>query len=108
MSDSTIDLLFGKGQLPVTVPAGVRPTVIRKGAMAKLADPKGAIAAALAQPIAAPALAELARGKKSACILICDITRPVPNGLFLRRMVETMMAGGIPLPLWLVAVSRWK
>ena len=30
----------------------------------KLADPMGAIAAALARPIAAPALAELARGKR--------------------------------------------
>ena len=68
MSDSRIDLLFGKGHLPVTVPAGVRPTVIRKGAMAKLPDSGGAIAAALARPIGAPALAELAKGRKSACI----------------------------------------
>ena len=97
MSDSRIELLFGKGHLPVTVPAGVRPTVIRKGAMAKLPDPGGAIAAALARPIGAPALAELAKGRKSACILICDITRPVPNRLFLRPMVQTMVSAGIPL-----------
>src|SRR5882757_7488131 len=37
------------------------------------------------------------RGRKSACILICDITRPVPNRLFLRPMVETLVASGIPL-----------
>ena len=97
MTKSRIDLLFGKGHLPVTVPAGVRPTVIRKGAMPKLPDPRGAIAAALARPIGAPALAELARGRKSACILICDITRPVPNRLFLRPMVQTMVSAGIPL-----------
>ena len=42
-------------------------------------------------------LAELARGRRSACILICDITRPVPNGLFLRPMIETLVASGIPL-----------
>src|SRR5690606_18905914 len=37
----------------------------------------------------------LAQGRKSACILICDITRPVPNHLFLRPMVETLEAAGI-------------
>ncbi len=41
-------------------------------------------------------LRELARGRKSACILICDITRPVPNRLFLRPMIETLTANGIP------------
>jgi lactate racemase len=96
MAKSRIDLLFGKGHLPVTVPDGVRPTVIRKSAMPKLPDPHAAIAAALARPIGAPSLAQLARGKRSACILICDITRPVPNRLFLRPMIETMVAEGIP------------
>ena len=49
------------------------------------------------KPISAPPLAELARGRRSACILVCDITRPVPNRLFLRPMIETMAAAGIPL-----------
>ena len=62
MIESRIDLLFGKGHLPVTVPAGVHPTIIRKGAMQKLSDPSGAIADALARPIGAPALAALAPG----------------------------------------------
>ena len=103
--ESTIDLLFGKGHLPVTVPSGARATVIRKSAMAVLPDPHAAIATALAQPIGSPALAELARGKKSACILICDITRPVPNHLFLRPMVETMVAEGIPLAAITILVA---
>jgi nickel-dependent lactate racemase len=41
-------------------------------------------------------LAELAKGKSSACILICDITRPVPNHLFLRPMIETLLEAGMP------------
>ena len=40
-------------------------------------------------------LTELAADARSACILICDITRPVPNGLFLRPMIERLMAGGV-------------
>ena len=37
-----------------------------------------------------------ARNKSTACILICDITRPVPNGLFLRRIIERLVAVGVP------------
>src|ERR1700761_5577127 len=83
MTEERIELLFGKGHLPVTLPADVRPTVIRKGVMPKLSDPRAAISAAFANPICSAPLSELARGKNSTCILICDITRPVPNRLFL-------------------------
>ncbi|HET7883000.1 MAG TPA: nickel-dependent lactate racemase [Acetobacteraceae bacterium] len=105
MTGSRIDLLYGKGHLPVSLPAHVRPTVIRKGAMVKLPDPHAAVAAALAQPIGCAPLGELARGKRSACILICDITRPVPNHLFLRPMIETMVGAGIPLDAITVLVA---
>jgi nickel-dependent lactate racemase len=105
MPDSRIDLLFGKGLLPVTLPDGVRPTVIRKGGLPGLPNPAAAIAGALAHPISAAPLAELARGRNSACILICDITRPVPNHLFLRPMVETMVAAGIPLSAITILVA---
>ncbi len=37
----------------------------------------------LAHPTGTPPLAELARGRHDACIVICDITRPVPNELIL-------------------------
>ena len=36
------------------------------------------------------------RGRRSACILICDITRPVPNHLFLRPLIEGLLEAGVP------------
>src|ERR1700722_19327117 len=105
MPDSRIDLLFGKGLLPVTLPDGVRPTVIRKGGLPGLTNPAAAITGAPAHPISAAPLAELALGRNSACILICDITRPVPNHLFLRPMVETMVASGIALERIIILVA---
>ena len=33
---------------------------------------------------------------KDACIVICDITRPVPNKLILPPMLRTLEAAGIP------------
>ena len=92
-----IAISYGHGQLTLRMPAKAEVTLIAKGKLDKIADPAAAVRHALAEPIHSPALAELARGRKSACILICDITRPVPNHLFLRPMIETMVASGIPL-----------
>src|SRR5262245_44792345 len=92
----SFELAFGRGSLKLSLPEGARPTVLRKAALPKLADNAAAIAAAFANPIDAEPLDRLVVGRKSACILICDITRPVPNRLFLRPMIETMIAGGIP------------
>ena len=95
MTDETISISFGRGHLSLRLPGIARPTIIRKQALPKIADQPAAITAALNEPIGSPPLAELARGRKSACILICDITRPVPNRLFLRPMIETMVEAGI-------------
>jgi nickel-dependent lactate racemase len=60
-----------------------------------LPDPAGALREALARPIGSRPLAEIARGRKDACIVICDITRPVPNELILRPVLKTLEAAGI-------------
>src|SRR6185295_19790367 len=93
---AAIPLLYGRGTLPVTPPRGCVATVIEKRAMPVLADPAGAVRDALARPVGVPPLARLARGKRSACILICDITRPVPNGLFLAPLIRTLLDAGVP------------
>jgi lactate racemase len=88
-------LNYGKGGLPVELGDDLDVRVIRKPAMPVLPDAKGAVREALARPVGAPPLAELARGKASACILICDITRPVPNGLFLPILIRELMQAGL-------------
>jgi nickel-dependent lactate racemase len=97
MIPSDIAVSYGRGHLAVRLPASAQATIVRKQPLPKLADPHASLVQALAQPIGAPSLAELSKGRESACILICDITRPVPNRLFLRPMIETMVAAGIPL-----------
>ncbi len=92
----SVEIAFGRGQLSVSLPDGAEPTVIRKTSLAKLAEPRQAIRQALDHPVAAKPFAALAAGRGSACILICDITRPVPNKLFLRPMIEDLLKGGIP------------
>jgi nickel-dependent lactate racemase len=105
MTDETIAISYGRGHLPLTLPEKAKATLIRKRALPKLPDPHQAIATALVTPVASAPLSDLAKGRNSACILICDITRPVPNRLFLRPMIETMVASGIPLDAISVLVA---
>ncbi len=91
-----IDLRYGKGTFRLEFDPAWDVTVIRKPEMPLLADPAGAVRAALAAPVGTPPLAQEARGARSACILVCDITRPVPNGLFLPLLVRELMHAGVP------------
>jgi nickel-dependent lactate racemase len=63
--------------------------------MPVLADPREAVKAALSSPVGCKPLREEAKGCRSACILICDITRPVPNGLVLPTLVRELIEAGI-------------
>ena len=105
MSDDSISIAFGRGFLPLRMEGASEVTVIRKALLPKLPDQAAAIHNAFEQPVGSSPLSELVRGKASACILICDITRPVPNRLFLRPMIEAMVAGGIPLDRITVLVA---
>lgn len=73
--------------------------------MAPLADPARAVRLALESPVGSPPLRELARGKRSVCILMCDVTRPVPNGIILPPLIELLTGAGIPKEQILVLVA---
>jgi nickel-dependent lactate racemase len=100
-----IDLLYGRKGLTVDLPEAVRAHVIRKHPMPLLPDPSGAVRRALEKPVSCPPLQELAQGKRNACILICDITRPVPNGLILPPLVESLTRAGIARENILILVA---
>src|SRR6516162_8059555 len=90
-----IRLDYGRTGLDVDLPDDrvVGPLAIRPAP--PLADPDRAVADALANPIASRPLAEVARGRKNACVLVCDITRPVPNRLILPHLLRTIEGQGI-------------
>lgn len=105
MAHEGLTIAYGRGFIPLALPPGAAPMVIRKAVLPKIADQRGAILESLAQPVGCAPLADLARGRNSACILICDITRPVPNSLFLRPMIETLTASGVPIGNIVVLVA---
>ena len=54
-----------------------------------------ALRRALAAPIGTPPLHELARGKRSAAVVVDDLTRPTPASVILPLVLEELRAGGI-------------
>ncbi len=92
-----ITLDYGKTGLPITLPDDrllAPPLAIRPAD--PLTNPESALEAALAHPIGTRSLSELARGKKTACVVVCDITRPVPNAMILPPVLRTLEAAGVP------------
>ena len=86
---------YGRKGLTLDLPEDLDVTVIRKKAMPVIADPQGAVSSTLANPVGCRSFYEEARGCESACILICDITRPVPNGIVLPTLVKELLRAGI-------------
>lgn len=91
-----VELNYGKGMLPIEFDDGWQVDVIRKPQMPILAAPAEGVRKALNAPVASLPLAQEAAGCRTACILICDITRPVPNGLLLPAVVRELISAGIP------------
>ena len=89
-------VLYGHGKLPVDLPPGTNAIVIEKPQMPWLERPEEAIAASFQSPIGSPTLKALAQTAASACIVICDITRPVPNGLILPPLIRGLLEAGLP------------
>ena len=96
-----VDMAFGKTGLCLDLPeAPTHPraphwTVLEPRWAPPLLDEAAAIAAALDEPIAGPPLEELARGRASAAISICDITRPAPNQVTLPVVLDRLERAGI-------------
>jgi nickel-dependent lactate racemase len=100
-----VTLDYGRTGLDVELPADrvVGPLAIRD--VPPLPDLDGAIAEILDNPIGTAPLRELARGKKDACILICDITRPVPNRAILEPILGILHEVGMPREKVLILVA---
>ncbi|MGC8658767.1 MAG: nickel-dependent lactate racemase [Desulfomonilaceae bacterium] len=86
---------YGRKGLNIVTPDHWNVTAIHKRTMPVLPDPDAEIAKALNQPVGSKTLFEEAKNCASACILICDVTRPVPNGLILQPVIKELLAAGL-------------
>ena len=95
MTSRRFTLDYGRTGLTVELPADRLVGPLEIQSVKPLTDPEAAVVAKLEAPNGTPPLRELARGRKSVCILVCDITRPVPNPLILRPTLRVLGESGI-------------
>ena len=100
-----VALSYGREGLEVDLPDANLVKCLGYREAEPLADPSGAVSAALASPTGAAPLADLARGKKNACVVISDVTRPVPNPVILPPILRTLEESGIPRARILILVA---
>ncbi len=74
-------------------------------AAAPLADLDLAVRAALAAPVGAPRLRELARGARSVVVTIPDASRPCPSEPVLLALLDELAAAGVPDDAVAVAIG---
>jgi len=98
-------LEYGRSGLEVELPDDrVVRTLAYKNAV-PLEDPEAVLRQTLQSPSGSPPLIELAKGRTSACIVICDVTRPVPNQLILRSLLETLEEAGLAREQILILIA---
>jgi nickel-dependent lactate racemase len=88
-------MAFGKAGAEIELPDGYEYVVLDAKSAVSVTDPDRAIEAALDSPVGGPRLTELAQGKNSAAISVCDITRPAPNRIVLPHVLKRLEEAGI-------------
>ena len=93
MADQVAKLLYGEKSVELKLPLSIPSLemIPLKG----LPNPERAVSEALLNPIQSKPLSELARGRKTACVVISDFTRPVPNKIILPPLLQTLEQNGI-------------
>lgn len=90
-----VHLEYGRTGLEAELPDGNVVKCLGYRPAEPVADPAEFLRGILSRPSGSPPLAELARGRRSACVVISDITRPVPNQVILPPILATLEASGI-------------
>jgi nickel-dependent lactate racemase len=88
-----VGLLCGQKKVSLDLPDSLKVLEMRE--LPPLADPETAVYEALSHPIESPPLKDIALGKKDACVVISDVTRPVPNKIILPPLLKVLEQSGI-------------
>ncbi len=98
-----IDLPYGHDKIAVQVPSEKLIGVYLPRSLAPVCDPAQAMHEALAHPVSASRLRDMAAHARRAAIAIEDATRPVPNSLLIDAVMAELEAGGL-LPQQVVVI----
>ena len=91
-----VNIKYGRGEIKLDIPTPNLVGVLASQEFPPIENPEQAILDALETPIDSPSLLEMAENRKSATVVISDITRPVPNKLILPPMLRLIEEQGVP------------
>jgi nickel-dependent lactate racemase len=94
---------FGDHTIEIAFPSAWDVTVVGRKEVRALSE--GEMRERLRRPFGTPPLAELARGRRRAAIVIDDITRPTPTASILPLLLEELEAAGMPREAITVVVA---
>lgn len=100
-----VHLEYGRTGLDVDLPDDRIVKKLAYKEVPPLSEPEAELSRVLEDPTGTCPLHELARGRKDACVLVCDVTRPVPNELILKPLLTTLEQAGIPREKILLLVA---
>lgn len=98
-------LRYGKEGLEVELPDANVAHVLRLNRLPVIEAPQATLREALAAPLGCAPLAELARGRRDACLVVSDLTRPVPNAVLLPPILDALQSAGLRPAQTLVLVA---
>lgn len=90
-----LHLPYGHGTLPVGLPAARLQAIMEPLASGEPAPEAELLREALAQPIGAPPLRQVARAGQAVAIVTSDLTRPCPSRRLLPPVLEELAAAGV-------------
>ncbi|MFP3904035.1 MAG: nickel-dependent lactate racemase [Armatimonadota bacterium] len=90
-----IDLAYGKTGLTIELPDEKVRDVLHMPKLPPVQNAGEAVRGVLVDPVGSPPLTELARACDTACIVVSDITRPVPNDVVLEPMLQVLVEAGM-------------
>jgi nickel-dependent lactate racemase len=93
MSRTEVVFPVGKGTVTAAVPNLM--AVVAPRETPGVADERAEVRRALENPIGSPRLSTIAKGKKNAAIVVNDITRPYPGGLFVEELARELALAGL-------------
>lgn len=105
MQSKEVKLLYGKNGITLNIQDDWNANIIRKPLMPIINDISGEVNKALNNPINSLSIDKISSKGKSVCILVCDITRPVPNKLFLKQIIIKFINAGISADNILIIIA---
>ena len=90
-----VNFLYGKGFKEAYIDDALSPKILHPRHLPAKSNVVLEIKRALEAPIGTPPLEVLARGRKNAVILVCDLTRDVPDQIIVPMLLDRLNRAGI-------------